>query len=173
MRKVLLILVAMLMTCTVNAHNDSTNVSMGKAAIGQEPRKQRAKVAVVLSGGGAKGMAHIGVLKVLEKAGIPVDIVTGTSMGSIIGGLYSIGYNANALDSMVRVQDWSYVVTDKEDLRRQSLSDRKKQNTYLFTTGLTIGKRDMNAGGLIKGHQPCRTVSAPLHRVHGLDRFHT
>ena len=57
----------------------------------------RKKVAVVLSGGGAKGMAHIGVLKVLEKAGIPIDIVTGTSMGSIIGGLYAIGYNANCV----------------------------------------------------------------------------
>ena len=89
----------------------------------------RKKVAVVLSGGGAKGMAHIGALKVLERAGIPIDIVTGTSMGSIIGGLYAIGYNAQALDSMVRVQDWSYVITDREDLRRQSLNDRRKQNT--------------------------------------------
>ena len=114
-------------------------------------RGERKKVAVVLSGGGAKGMAHIGVLKVLEKAGIPVDIVTGTSMGSIIGGLYAIGYNANALDSMVRVQDWSFVITDKEDLSNQSLNDRRKQNTYFFTTGLTIGKRDLQAGGFIKG----------------------
>ena len=112
---------------------------------------ERKKVAVVLSGGGAKGMAHIGVLKVLERAKIPIDIVTGTSMGSIIGGLYAIGYNAHSLDSMVRVQDWSYVITDKEDLRRQSLSDRRKQYTYMFSTGLTIGKRDLNAGGLIKG----------------------
>ena len=111
----------------------------------------RKKVAVVLSGGGAKGMAHIGVLKVLERAGIPIDIVTGTSIGSIVGGLYSIGYNANSLDSMVRAQDWTYVITDKEDLHRQSLSDRKKQNTYLFKTGLTFGKRDPNAGGLIRG----------------------
>ena len=121
------------------------------ASAQQKPEQERKKVAVVLSGGGAKGMAHIGVLKVLEKAGIPVDIVTGTSMGSIIGGLYAIGYNANSLDSMVRVQDWSYVITDKEDLRNQSLSDRKKQNTYLISTGMTIGKRDMNAGGIIKG----------------------
>ena len=106
---------------------------------------------VVLSGGGAKGMAHIGVLKVLEKAGIPVDIVTGTSIGSIVGGLYSIGYNSHSLDSMVRAQDWTYVITDKEDLRKQSLLDRKKANTYLFSTGLTIGKHSVNAGGLIKG----------------------
>lgn len=111
----------------------------------------RKRVAVVLSGGGAKGMAHIGVLKVLEKAGIPVDIITGTSMGSIIGGLYAIGYNANSLDSMVRQQDWSYVITDRERLHRQNLSDRKKQNTYLFSTGLSFGQRDPNAGGIIKG----------------------
>ena len=138
MKKSILILFALLMTGMANAQTDSTTVG-------------RKKVAIVLSGGGAKGMAHIGVLKVLEKAGIPVDIVTGTSMGSIIGGLYAIGYNANALDSMVRVQDWGYVITDKEDLRNQSLGDRRKQNTYFYTTGLTIGKRDLQAGGFIKG----------------------
>ena len=115
MKKILMILVAVLICGTISAKTDSTAVS-------------RKKVAVVLSGGGAKGMAHIGVLKVLEQAGIPVDIVTGTSMGSIIGGLYAIGYNAHALDSMVRVQDWSYVITDKEDMSRQSLNDRQKQN---------------------------------------------
>ena len=82
-------------------------------------------------------MAHIGVLKVLEKAGIPVDIVTGTSIGSIVGGLYSIGYNSHSLDSMVRAQDWTYVITDKEDLRKQSLLDRKKANTYLLFVGYT------------------------------------
>ena len=111
----------------------------------------RKKVAVVLSGGGAKGMAHIGVLKVLEQAGIPIDMVVGTSIGSIVGGLYAIGYNAHSLDSMVKAQDWSYLITDKEDLRRQSIGDRKKQNTYFFSTGMTIGKRDLNAGGIIKG----------------------
>ena len=131
-------IVAVLMAGTANAQLDSTTV-------------KRKKVGVVLSGGGAKGMAHIGVLKVLEKAGIPVDIVTGTSIGSIVGGLYAIGYNSHSLDSMVRKQDWTYVITDKEDLRNQSLLDRKKQNTYLFNTGLTFGKSDSGAGGLIRG----------------------
>lgn len=138
MKRIMILLVCVLMCGTASAQKDRTAL-------------KRKKVAVVLSGGGAKGMAHIGVLKVLEKAGIPVDIVTGTSMGSIIGGLYAIGYNSHSLDSMVRVQDWSYVITDKEDLRHQSLSDRQKQNTYFFTTGVTIGKKDMNAGGIIKG----------------------
>ena len=150
MKKIVLILMAAMMCSTMNAQeSDSTAVNQKKDSTAVS--NTRKKVGVVLSGGGAKGMAHIGVLKVLEKAGIPVDIVTGTSMGSIIGGLYAIGYNATSLDSMVRVQDWSYVITDKEDLRNQSLSDWQKQNTYFFTTGITLGEKDMNAGGIIKG----------------------
>ena len=138
MKKITILLACVLMCGTASAQQDSV-------------RNERKKVGVVLSGGGAKGMAHIGVLKVLEKAGIPVDIVTGTSIGSIVGGLYAIGYNAHSLDSMVRTQDWTYVITDKEDLRNQSLLDRKKMNTYLFHTGVTFGKRDQGAGGLIRG----------------------
>ena len=113
--------------------------------------QERKRVAVVLSGGGAKGTAHIGALKVIERAGIPIDIVTGTSMGSLIGGLYAIGYNADALDSLVRGLDWSYVISDRENMSRQSLNDRKKQNTYILSQGLTIGKRNDNDGGFIKG----------------------
>ena len=139
MKKILLILVVVLLSGTATAQQKDVRDD------------KRKKVGVVLSGGGAKGMAHIGVLKVLEEAGIPIDYITGTSIGSIVGGLYSIGYNAHSLDSMVRAQDWMYVITDKEDLNRQSLSDRKKQNTYLYSTGLTIGKRDLGAGGLIRG----------------------
>ena len=76
------------------------------------------KVGVVLSGGGAKGMAHIGALKVIEEAGIPIDYVVGTSMGSIIGGLYSIGYTPEQMDSMVRRQDWSFLLSDKNTTQR-------------------------------------------------------
>ena len=137
-KTVISLVVAILTYGTISAKTDNTE-------------EGRRRVAVVLSGGGAKGMAHIGVLKVLERAGIPVDIVTGTSMGSIIGGLYAIGYNANSLDSIVRVQDWSFVITDKEGMRSQSISDRQKQNTYLYSTSMTIGKRNLQAGGIIKG----------------------
>ena len=137
-RKFWLLVIAVLLCCNLSAQQDSI--------------PSRKKVGVVLSGGGAKGMAHIGVLKVLERAGIPVDVITGTSMGSIIGGLYAIGYNANSLDSVVRKQDWSYVITDKEDLRNQSLSDRNKQYTYVFSTGLSFSKKNKSSeGGIIKG----------------------
>ena len=141
------------MSSVVGAHEDSKTVSESQVASVSDvqAKPKRPKVAVVLSGGGAKGVAHVGVLKVLEEAGIPIDIITGTSMGSIVGGLYAIGYNAHSLDSVVRSQDWSYVITDKEDMRSQSLSDWEKQYTYVISTGLTIGKRDQNSGGLIKG----------------------
>ena len=115
------------------------------------PCLSRKKVAVVLSGGGAKGVAHIGALKVIEEAGLPIDIVTGTSMGSLVGGLYAIGYNAHSLDSIARNMDWSYALSDREDMSRQSIEDRKRQNTYMLSRGLTFGKRDSNSGGIIKG----------------------
>ena len=143
MKKIRWMLFVVLLGCVLHAgarqQQDSTATEARKC------------VAVVLSGGGAKGMAHIGALKVIERAGIPIDIVTGTSMGSIIGGLYSIGYNAEVLDSTVRVQDWSYVITDKEKLEKQSLSEVSKHYTYVLSKGLTIGKRNYNDGGLIKG----------------------
>lgn len=115
----------------------------------QHPRK---KVAVVLSGGGAKGMAHIGALKVIERAGIPIDIITGTSMGSIIGGLYSIGWDAQKLDSLVRVQDWSFLLSDRADVSHQSIDDRRMQNTYILTKDIHIGKHiNIGGGGVIQG----------------------
>lgn len=129
-----------------------------QALYGQDPTTTaghpptRKKVAVVLSGGGAKGMAHIGVLKVLERAGIPIDIITGTSMGSIIGGMYACGHRAQELDSVVRAQDWSFVLSDREDLRHQSLAEREKQNTYMLSRTLRFGKPPKgDGGGLILG----------------------
>ena len=86
---------------------------------------ERKKVGLVLGGGGAKGVAHIGVLKVLEEAGIPIDYIAGTSMGAIVGGLYSVGYNAAEIDSMVRLQDWSMLLSDR--VKRSSLTFPEKE----------------------------------------------
>jgi len=123
----------------------------GYASASGEPM-ERKKVGVVLSGGGAKGMAHIGVLKVIEKAGIPVDIVTGTSMGSIVGGLYAIGYSASDLDSLVRLQDWNAIILDREDLSMQNIAERRKQSTYAISTGFSFKKlKGTSGGGIIKG----------------------
>lgn len=118
-------------------------------ACGQQARK---RVAVVLSGGGAKGMAHIGALKVIEKAGIPIDMITGTSMGALIGGLYAIGYDAHQLDSMVRVQEWNFLLSDRADVSRQSLESRRLQNTYILSKDINFSRRtSLFGGGYIVG----------------------
>lgn len=124
------------------------------AAQAQQQPQKRKRVAVVMSGGGAKGMAHIGALKVLERAGIPIDIVTGTSMGSLVGGLYATGWNASALDSLVRLQDWSLLLSDKDDYRTQNLNQRERENTYFYTKTVhsVNGKLKLQSdGGVIRG----------------------
>ena len=90
-------------------------------------QEQRKKVGVVLSGGGAKGVAHIKALKVIEEAGIPIDYIVGTSMGSIVGGLYAIGYTPEQLDSMVRKQDWTFLLSDRIKRSAMSLTERERK----------------------------------------------
>ena len=115
-------------------------------------KKTRKRVALVLSGGGAKGVAEIGAMKVIERAGIPIDMVTGTSMGSLVGGLYACGTSVETLDSIVRAQDWSYVLSDRDILSHQSLSEREKKNKYAFSTSILLRKNGPTAsGGFIAG----------------------
>ncbi len=112
---------------------------------------QRKKVGVVLGGGGAKGVAHIGVLKVLEEAGIPVDYVAGTSMGAIVGGLYAIGYTPAEIDTMVLEQDWTMLLSDR--IKRSSLTFPEKENAERYILSLPFGrnKKDRVIEGMIKG----------------------
>ncbi|MBT8298423.1 MAG: patatin-like phospholipase family protein, partial [Maribacter sp.] len=77
----------------------------------QEP-KEEVKVGLVLSGGGAKGLAHIGALKVIEEAGVKIDYIGGTSMGAIVGALYASGYSATQLDSIFRNIDFNGLISD-------------------------------------------------------------
>lgn len=118
-----------------------------KAENGQ-PRK---RVAVVLSGGGARGMAHIGALKVIEEAGIPIDYVVGTSMGSIIGGLYSIGYTSTQLDSMVKKQDWMFLLSDRIRRNDASFTAKEQIDKYLITIPFGGDKKMGSSAGLIRG----------------------
>ncbi|MCQ2305154.1 MAG: patatin-like phospholipase family protein [Bacteroidales bacterium] len=99
------------------------------------PKKQaeRPKIGLVLSGGGAKGSAHIGVLKYFEEIGLPIDYVTGTSMGSIIGGMYSLGYSANELDTLISNLDWSIYMSNNISRDKMSSDDRIRKSTYLLT----------------------------------------
>lgn len=115
------------------------------------PAYSRQKVAVVLSGGGAKGMAHIGALKVIEEAGIPIDYVVGTSMGSIIGGLYAMGYTPQQLDSLVRKQDWATLLSDVTPRSQQTVSERKDAAQFVYTLNLGAKKSEQGVQGVISG----------------------
>lgn len=113
--------------------------------------KERPKVGLVLSGGGAKGVAHVGALKVIEEAGIPVDIVVGTSMGSIIGGLYSIGYTPAQLDSIVRHLDWMNLLSDKTKRSDVTLSQKEDLDKYLVSIPFNFKDFKSVFSGVIKG----------------------
>ncbi|MDY6326006.1 MAG: patatin-like phospholipase family protein [Bacteroidales bacterium] len=96
-----------------------------------EIRKERPTVALVLAGGGAKGAAHIGVLKYLEERGIPVDFVAGTSIGALVGGLYSMGYSAFEIDTIVRAIDWNVMMSDKIPMEYYSYNMNVFKRKYL------------------------------------------
>ena len=112
---------------------------------------QRKKVGLVLSGGGAKGMAHIGAIKIIEEAGIPIDYVVGTSMGSIIGGLYAIGYTSHQLDSLVRVQDWNSLLSDRVPRSDKNMEERETDEKYVISVPFSKISIKEVTGGLIKG----------------------
>ena len=117
--------------------------------LGLHAQPNRPRVAVVLSGGGAKGVAHISALRVIEEAGIPIDIICGTSMGSLIGGLYAIGYSTDFLDSLVRSQDWTSLLSDRTDPSDLTLRQREEQNTYALIRGISSDRPQQ--GGIIRG----------------------
>ena len=134
----------------------------------QEPMtdslSSRKKVAVVLSGGGALGAMHVGALKVLEEVGMPVDMVVGTSMGSIVGSLYSVGYNSDDIATMFSTMDWAELFLDRSDYRRLTLSERDAQNTYIYDREFYVnGEIDPQPGGVIRGTQVENTFERYLH----------
>ena len=98
-----------------------------------EIRKHRPTVALVLSGGGAKGAAHVGVIEYIEELGIPVDMVLGTSMGGLVGGLYSLGYTVEEMDSLIRNMDWNWALTDKLSRDYVSYTDSKYKEKYFLS----------------------------------------
>ena len=96
----------------------------------ETPRK---KIGLVLSGGGAKGFAHIGVLKEIEKAGIKIDYIGGTSMGAIIGGLYACGYSANQLDSIFKGTNFDELVQDFLPRKNKTFYEKGNDEMYALT----------------------------------------
>ena len=98
-----------------------------------EIRKHRPTVALVLSGGGAKGAAHIGVIEYIENLGIPVDMVLGTSMGGLVGSLYALGYTPEQMDSIIRNIDWGWAFSDKVSREYISYAEMKYKEKFLLS----------------------------------------
>ena len=107
---------------------------------------ERPKIGLVLSGGGAKGIAHIGILKAMEREGIRPDYITGTSMGSIVGGLYALGYSADQLDTIIRRIDWSEVLSNNISLEYIAYEEKEYYNRYLIELPFEKGKVKLPSG---------------------------
>lgn len=125
-------LLAMVLSGAVSAQPATAAPEQASAA--------RARLGLVLSGGGARGLTHVGVLKVLEQVRIPVDMVAGTSMGAIIGGLYASGMSAAALESELLQVDWNRLFATR--VSRQMLSQRRKEEDFEIPAAIELGWRD-------------------------------
>ena len=96
-------------------------------------RVHRPTVALVLSGGGAKGAAHIGAIAYLESIGRPIDMILGTSMGGLVGGIYALGYSVEELEYIVRSIDWELALSDRIPREFVSYSEKKYKEKYLLS----------------------------------------
>lgn len=144
LRKILVFCVLLLASFTLSAQQANGLVNISYDPHGDsvffkkmhrymaEIRKERPTVALVLAGGGAKGAAHIGVLKYLEEKGIPVDFVAGTSMGGLMGGLYAMGYSAAEIDTIVRSIDWNVMMSDNIPMAYYAYNSQRYKETYVI-----------------------------------------
>ena len=154
MKKILLSLVSILSFTALFSQNPNNLVMPSVDPVGDSLaiarvrarmdsiRQYRPTVAVVLAGGGARGMAHLGVLRYMEELGIPVDLIGGTSMGGLVSGLYSLGYSAPYLDSLVRGFDWTVMMSDKVSDSFQSYKRRKNAERFAITIPFRYGKEE-------------------------------
>ncbi|MEZ4386948.1 MAG: patatin-like phospholipase family protein [Candidatus Krumholzibacteriia bacterium] len=132
----------------------SLSTAPATLAADDPPAAQRPRIGLVLSGGGARGAAHIGVLAVLEELRIPVDAIAGTSMGAIVGGLYASGMSPDEMQAAIAAIDWRSVFDDAPP--RQDRSFRRKEDQYdpLFALELGwTGRRMLLPSGLIAGQK--------------------
>ncbi|ENM1125279.1 TPA: patatin-like phospholipase family protein [Vibrio parahaemolyticus] len=129
------------------------------AQVKNEDTPTRPKVAVVLAGGGAKGAAHIGVLKALEEMHIPVDIITGTSMGAYVGGLYATGMSADEIESFIYSVDWNSGYRDRVDRSQRRVRDKEYEDRYQITTDLGLRFGEVRAPtGVVQGQNMLRVL---------------
>jgi NTE family protein len=137
----------------------------------------RPRIGLVLSGGGARGAAHIGVLKVLDELRVPIDAIAGTSMGAVVGGLYATGFSAEDIERIVGTLDWQDAFKDRPP--RAELTFRRKQEDQNFLVRFPLGLRSGNfllPKGLIQGqklNQTLRKLTLPVARITDFDQLPT
>ncbi|ELA9384825.1 patatin-like phospholipase family protein [Vibrio parahaemolyticus] len=137
-----------------------------------EDTPTRPKVAVVLAGGGAKGAAHIGVLKALEEMHIPVDIITGTSMGAYVGGLYATGMSADEIESFIYSVDWNSGYRDRVDRSQRRVRDKEYEDRYQITTDLGLRFGEVRAPtGVVQGQNMLRVLRETTGNLGRFDSF--
>ena len=123
------------------------------------------KLGLVLSGGGAKGFAHIGVLKVFEEENIPVTLIVGNSIGTIVGALYSIGYSAQDIEDFTKRQDWNALLTDGVERRYKSRFKQDFEHKYFLKLG--INKGDKKLSFPFSNNRPMDTLLASSYSLLG------
>ncbi|HEY9260413.1 patatin-like phospholipase family protein, partial [Chitinophaga sp.] len=116
----------------------------------QQTISNRPKIGVTLSGGGARGLAHIGILEAIDSAGLRVDLVTGTSMGSIVGGLYAMGYSGKQIETAARKLNWNSLFSNQPVLTDISYEEKREYNKYIIEIPFEYGKPKL-ASGVISG----------------------
>ena len=126
--------------------------------------KNRPKIGLVLSGGGARGLAHIGVLRALEEKQIPIDYIAGTSMGSIVGGLYATGMNTDDLEWVVKSIDWDRVFRATTDRKKQEYSAKQADKNYFVDLEFGLSKGGPKSG---KGFAGGQQLMLELQRIVG------
>ncbi|CAH1544765.1 Serine protease [Vibrio jasicida] len=132
----------------------------------------RPKIAVVLAGGGAKGAAHIGVLKALEEMNIPVDIITGTSMGAYVGGLYATGMSADEIESFIYSVDWNSGYRDRVDRSQRRVRDKEYEDRYQITTDLGLRLGEVRSPtGVVQGQNMLRILRETTGNLGRFDSF--
>ncbi len=126
--------------------------------------KNRPKIGLVLSGGGARGLAHIGVLRALEEKQIPIDYIAGTSMGAIVGGLYATGMSTDDLEWVVKSIDWDRVFRPTTDRKQQQYSAKQADKNYFVDLELGLSKAGPKSG---KGFAGGQHLMLELQRIVG------
>ena len=110
------------------------------------------KVGLTLSGGGARGLAHIGLLKAIDSSGLKIDYITGTSMGSIIGSLYAIGYSADSIEKIARALKWDVLLSNGSDLKNITIEEKFEFQRYAIELPVNNKKISLPCG-LIEGEE--------------------